>query len=76
MARRVVFDATLYAAEAVEAAAEAYREHARVSVRSGANGIVAALEGEPEEDLVRAFCNHALFETVSSRRRRALAEGA
>ena len=68
MAERVTFDRSLYVPEAVEAAAAADREHARIEVTRAADCTVATLSAVDEDSsgqLVNAFCNHVLHETLA-----------
>jgi hypothetical protein len=77
MARRVAFDGSLYLPEAVEAAAEAYAEHATILVKPAADGVVARISVAADEDLdmvANAFCNHVLYETIVRLRQTALQE--
>lgn len=78
MAERVTFDRSLYFPEAVEAAAAAYGEHARIEVTRAADCTVATLtpiaEGSPGL-LVNAFCNHVLHETLARLHESKLQEG-
>jgi hypothetical protein len=65
--RSLEFSRSLYRVDAVEAAAAAYGECARVVVTVAGSEIVVAFEDvDPElgEDLFDAFANHALFETI------------
>ncbi len=67
MAERVVFSRSLYRPDAVEATAEAYGGLARIEIDQGEDSIVATLhDPEPDfaDELVDAFCNHALHETI------------
>ncbi len=68
MAERVAFDRSLYVPEAVEAAAAAYGEHARIEVTRTDDCTVATIaplaEGDPRA-LLNAFCNHVLHETLA-----------
>jgi hypothetical protein len=77
MNKRVVFDGSLYLPEAVEAAAEAYAQHATIVVKPAADGVVAVISGTEENDLntvVNSFCNHVLYETIVRLRQSALQE--
>jgi hypothetical protein len=62
----VRFPRSLYRSEAVDAAAQAYVALAAVEVALEGDEIVATIapRGTAPADLVDAFCNHALFETV------------
>ena len=76
MAEQVTFDRSLYLPEAVQAAAAAYGEHARIEVTHRDESTVATLSPFDNEDagmLVNAFCNHVLHETIA--RLRASAPG-
>lgn len=77
MAEQVAFDRSLYLPEAVEAAAEAYGEVAKIKVTSSDDAVVAVIDEVAEEDLravVHTFCNHVLHETIARRRQTALDE--
>jgi hypothetical protein len=77
MAEEVTFDRSLYLPEAVEAAAAAYAEHARVDVRHTDDSIVAVISPAVEDEahgLVNAFCNHVLHETIARLRQSTLQE--
>jgi hypothetical protein len=77
MAERITFERSLYLPEAVEAAAAAYAEHARIEVTTAPDAVVAVLEPTAEEDrpnVARAFCNHVLYETITRRRQAPLGE--
>jgi hypothetical protein len=77
MAERVVFDRELYLSEAVDAAAEAYGEIAKIEVTPSTDTVVVVIDQVAEEDLrtvVHAFCNHVLHETITRRRQTALDE--
>ena len=78
MAERIAFDGSLYFPEAVEAAAAAYAEHARIEVIPEGSAVIAVISDVVEHDpqLIRhAFCNHVLHETISRRRDAAVHEG-
>jgi hypothetical protein len=77
MAERITFDRSLYLAEAVEAAAAAYAEHANIEVTPAADAVVAEIAaGDPndQQTVTNAFCNHVLHETITRRRHAALDE--
>jgi hypothetical protein len=77
MAERITFERSLYLPEAVEAAAAAYAEHARIEVTSGDDAVVAVIEPAEGHDLqivAHAFCNHVLHETITRRRQASLEE--
>jgi hypothetical protein len=77
MSERITFDASLYLPEAVEAAAAAYAEHARIEVTPTADAVVAVISDVLEYDpqlVANAFCNHALHETIARRRQAAVDE--
>ena len=69
MSERIVFSRTLYTAEAVKTAASAYAALTKVEVEVSDTEVVAEFENAPTGELVDAFCNHALYETVVQRRR-------
>ncbi|MEO8601499.1 MAG: HxsD-like protein [bacterium] len=77
MSDRITFDRTLYWLEAVEAAAAAYAEHARIELTSTPDTVVAVisdvLEYEPQL-VANAFSNHVLHETIARRRQATLDE--
>jgi len=63
--------------EAVEAAAEAYAELAKIQVTSSTDAVMAVIDQVADEDVrtvVHAFCNHVLHETITQRRQTALDE--
>ena len=71
MAERVTFDRSLYLPEAVEAAATAYAEHARIELTREGDATVAQISPTGDDDpelLASSFCNHVLHETVTRRR--------
>jgi hypothetical protein len=71
MAERITFHPSLYLHEAIEAAAAAYREHARIDVTSADGTVVVEISEVVEHDprtVANAFCNHALYETIARRR--------
>ena len=77
MAERIIFDRSLYLPEAVEAAAAAYAEHARIEVTPTGEAVVAAISDVVEHDpslVANAFCNHVLHETIARRRQAAMEE--
>ncbi len=77
MAERIPFDRSLYLPEAVDAAAAAYAEHAQIEITATAEGVVAVLTptaGYEAQDVVPAFCNHVLAETIARRRQRVMDE--
>ncbi len=79
MAERIVFDPSLYLSEAVDAAAEAYSEHAQINVTAADGSIAAEIAetGEHDEKVIaHAFSNHVLFETIARKQQAALDEGA
>ena len=78
MAEQVTFDRSLYLPEAVEAAAAAYGEHARIEVTRRDECTEAVIAPVPEHDpglLVNAFCNHVLHETIARLRESTLRQG-
>lgn len=77
MADRIAFDRSLYLPEAVDAAAAAYSEHAQIEITPTAEAVVAAIapaEGYDVAEVVNAFCNHVLHETIALRREAILNE--
>jgi hypothetical protein len=77
MVEQVSFDRSLYLPEAVQAAAEAYAELAKIEVTPSADAVMAVIDQVADEDLrtiVNAFCNHVLHETIARRRQTALDE--
>lgn len=75
MPERIVFDRSLYAPEAVEAAATAYKDHAQVEVTLDGDAIVAVISAPDAREIANAFGNHVLHETIAQRREAALREG-
>ena len=68
MAERIVFDRSLYLPEAVDAAAEAYGELARIEVSAAGDAVAVVISDvvDHEEAVVaRAFANHVLHETIT-----------
>jgi len=79
MADRITFDRSLYLADAVAAAAEAYADYATIAIEPTDDAIVAVISAAVEHDVAtvaHAFSNHVLFETIARRRQAALGEGA
>lgn len=76
MAERISFDRTLYLPEAVEAAAVAYAEHAKIELTQSDDAVEAAVSADDADlqDVIHAFCNHVLHETISRKRQAALEE--
>jgi hypothetical protein len=75
--RRITFDRSLYAPEAVEAAAAAYAEHADITLERSGDTVVAVVggvTGGDRETIENAFCNLALQETIVRMRRAAAPE--
>lgn len=67
MADRLAFHRSLYAPEAVDAAAEAFGHLATLGVERREHEIVVSVEavdGRVADRFVDAFCNHVLYETV------------
>ena len=61
------FSRSLYAPEAVEAAVAAYSDFATIELATGSDDIVARvteIDEEEAEEILDAFCNHVLFETI------------
>ncbi len=71
MAERIVFARSLYAPEAVAAAAQAYAELCTIELSVGTDAIEVTLS-DPDESLadvlVDEFCNHVLYETILGKR--------
>lgn len=67
MAERVIFSRSLYQAEAVQAAVEAYQELATFDVKVRDDDVAVEIF-DPDPDvanvLVDEFCNHVLHETI------------
>jgi hypothetical protein len=77
MAERITFERSLYLPEAVEAAAAAYADYARIEVTTAADAVVAVVEpiaAEEGQHVAHAFCNHVLHETITRRRQASLEE--
>jgi len=71
---QIIFDRSLYAPEAVEAAAAAYVEYADIALERSGDTVVAvisAVRGGDRETIEHSFCNLALQETVVRMRRAA-----
>jgi hypothetical protein len=67
MAERLVFDRSLYLPEAVEAAATAYADFARIEVTASGEATEVAISEVVDHDeqlIARAFANHVLHETI------------
>lgn len=67
MAEQITFARSLYAPEAVEAAAAAYAELAEIAVTVGADTIEVTVD-KPDPELASVLLdelsNHALYETI------------
>jgi len=77
MAEQIVFDRSLYPPEAVEAAVEAFREHAQIELTQAPEGVVAAIGGVTEDEaraVAHAFGNYVLHESIARRRQSAAQE--
>jgi hypothetical protein len=77
MAERLVFDRSLYLPEAVEAAATAYADYARIEVAAGGESTEVTISDVVDHDeqlIARAFANHVLHETILRVRQAARAE--
>ena len=71
MSKQLTFDRSLYLPEAVEAAAAAYAEHAKIEMAPTADAVVAVISDVVGNDLdlvANAFCNYVLHETIVRRR--------
>lgn len=78
MADRIIFDRSLYLPDAVEAAARVYADYATITIERAAEGVVAAISDAGDHDVrevLHAFANHVLHETISRRRQAARGEG-
>ncbi|MBW2459214.1 MAG: hypothetical protein JRI68_32250 [Deltaproteobacteria bacterium] len=71
MAERIVFARSLYAPEAVRAAAQAYADLCTIELSVLTDSIEVTFS-DPDESvadvLVDEFCNHALHETILGQR--------
>lgn len=77
MAEQITFDRSLYSPEAVQAAAAAYAEHAKITVTVGDDSVEATISETGDHDpaaITHAFANHALHETIQGRRQAAIDE--
>jgi hypothetical protein len=77
VADRITFDRSLYLPEAVEAAAAAYSEHAKIELTPSGDAVVAEISevvGSDPAMVANAFCNHVLYETIA-RMRQAPSQG-
>ena len=73
----ISFDRSLYLPEAVEAAAAAYAEHAKIELTPTADAVeatVSSFAGNDEDLVANAFCNHVLYETIARKRQAVLQE--
>jgi hypothetical protein len=67
MPEPLLFSLSLYRADAVQAAVDAYSSFAEFEVEERDSSISVRLSGIPagsEDELVGSFCNHVLFETI------------
>jgi hypothetical protein len=74
---RISFDRSLYLPEAVAAAAAAYSDHARIALTPMADAVVVdvcAVAPDEQRTVVKAFCNHVLYETITRHRQAELTE--
>ena len=74
---QIIFDRSLYAPDAVEAAAAAYAPYAEIALEGSGDELVAvvgAVTGGDRELIEHSFCNHALQETIVRVRRAAAPE--
>lgn len=79
MAERLAFHRSLYLPEAVEAAAAAYADVAKIDVSRTPEGVDTVIDEAGDYDLAtiaNAFANHVLYETIALRRQAAIDEGA
>jgi len=65
----VSFHKSLYAPEAVQAAASAYADLAKIVLQDHDHETLAQIDGVDERvpDVIDAFCNHALYESIVRR---------
>jgi hypothetical protein len=76
-AKRIVFDRSLYLPEAIDAAAAAYAEHAKIEVTTTTDSVVAMISGVVGDDpelVANGFCNYVLQETIARMRQDTLRE--
>jgi hypothetical protein len=74
---RITFDRSLYAPDAVEAAAATYADYADITVERAGDAVIAvvgAVRGADRDTIEHSFCNLALQETVVRMRRAAAPE--
>jgi hypothetical protein len=74
MAEELSFHRSLYLLEAVEAAASAYAEYAKIDLTPTGDAVTAVLSPLSDHDprlLANAFANHVLHETIARRRQAA-----
>lgn len=67
----VRFHRSLYDVAAIEAAAQAYEPLANITLHVSEHDVradIADIDERVADRLVDAFCNHALFTTISQRR--------
>ncbi len=69
---RIIFDRSLYAPDAIEAAAATYADYADIALERSSDAVIAvvgAVRGADRETIEHSFCNLALQETVVRMRR-------
>ena len=74
MAEELAFHRSLYLLEAVEAAASAYAEYAKIDLTPSGDSVTAVVSPLGDHDprlLANAFANHVLHETIARRRQAA-----
>jgi hypothetical protein len=67
VAKTLAFSKSLYSAEAVRSAMDAYRDLAAFDLAPGVAALdltVSLPDGEPTDELLDEFANHVLYETV------------
>jgi hypothetical protein len=74
---RITFDRSLYAPDAVAAAAAAYADYADITLEQEGDAVIAtvgAVRGHERDTIEHSFCNLVLQETVVRLRRNAAHE--
>ena len=77
MAKQISFARSVYLPEAVEAAAAAYAEHAKIDVTLANDASIAVMSDVAESDqefVAHAFCNYVLHETIARIRQATMRE--
>jgi hypothetical protein len=72
MAEKISFHLSLYLPDAVQAAAAAFAEHAKVEVIPSDDSVLAEISALDQEDdprlIANTFCNYVLHETILRKR--------